>query len=131
VAVDIAGTLIKPSLTIKSLGVTLDSRLSFDEHVTAVCKGCYFHTRALQHIRASLPDDVAKTIACSIIGSRLDYCNSLFVSMPDHNFHKLQMVQNTLARIVTGHRKLIMFHRFPRSYTGSQSRSALHSKSRR
>jgi hypothetical protein len=104
-AVDIAGAMIKPSSTIKSLGVTLDSRISFDEHVAAVCKACYFHIRALRHIRASLPDDVAKTIACSIVGSRLDYCNSLFVGMPDRNFHKLQMVQNTLARVVTGHRK--------------------------
>jgi len=35
-------------------------------------------TRALRHMRPSVPDDVAKTVACSIVGSRLDYCNSLF-----------------------------------------------------
>ena len=46
-----------------------------------------------------------KIVACSIIGSRLDYCNSLYVGMSESNFVKLQRVQNTLARVVTGHKR--------------------------
>ena len=38
--------------------------------------------------------------ACSIVDSRLDYCNSLFVGMTDCNCKKLQRVQNTLSRVV-------------------------------
>ena len=57
---------------------------------------------ALRHIRSSLPDEVAKMVTCSIISSRLDYCNSLLVGMSDNNFAKLQRVQNSLARVVTG-----------------------------
>ena len=38
---------------------------------------CYFHIKALHHIWKSLPDDVAKMVACSIVSLRLDYCNSL------------------------------------------------------
>jgi hypothetical protein len=79
--------------------VTLDTKLSFDEHVTNVCRLCYGHIRALRHIRASLPDDVARTVACSIIGSRLDYCNSLLAGTSKSNLIKLQRVQNTLARV--------------------------------
>ena len=71
--------------------------LTFDQQVANVCKACYFHIRALRHVRQSLPDDVAKIVACSIVDSRLDYCNSLFVGMSDRNFKKLQRVQNTLA----------------------------------
>ena len=55
---------------------------------------------ALCHVRQSMPDDVARIVACSIVGSRLDYCNSLYVGMTDCNFKKLQHVQNTLARVV-------------------------------
>ena len=33
-------------------------------------------------------------IACSIIGSRIDYCNSLFYGITDRNLNKLQRVQN-------------------------------------
>ena len=35
----------------------------------------------------------------------LDYCNSLFRGLSCFNQHKLQSIQNTLARIVTNHRK--------------------------
>ena len=32
---------------------------------------------ALQHIQHPLPENIAQTLACSIVMSRLDYCNSL------------------------------------------------------
>ena len=44
-------------------------------------------------------------VACSIVGSRLDYCNSLYAGKSEANFGKLQRVQNTLARVVTGHKR--------------------------
>ena len=51
--------------------------MSFDKHVSEICKASYFHIRALRHIRSSLTTEAAKTIAVAIVGSRLDYCNSL------------------------------------------------------
>ena len=74
------------SPSIKSLGVILDSHLTFDDHVAAVSKACFFNIRAFPHIRAFLPDDVAKMMACSILRSRLDYLNSLLVGMSETNF---------------------------------------------
>jgi len=41
-------------------------------------------------------------MACSIVGSRIDYCNSLFYGMTDRNLNKLQCVQNRTTRIVCG-----------------------------
>jgi len=99
-SLQVSDAVIQPSAVVRSLGVTLDRHLTFDQHVANVCKACYFHIRALRHVRQSLPDDVARTVACSIVGARLDYCNSLFVGMTDSNFKKLQRVQNTLARVV-------------------------------
>jgi hypothetical protein len=96
---------IKPSAVIRSLGVTLDRQLTFDQHVSNVSKACYGHIRALRHVRESLPSEVAKTVACSIVGSRLDYCNSLLDGMTQSNFTKLQRVQNALARTALRLRK--------------------------
>ena len=45
---------------------------------------------AFQHIWSSLPDDLAKTVAC----------NALFVGVSEANFTELQRVQITLARVV-------------------------------
>ena len=49
--------------------------------------------------------ETAKTVACSIVTSRIDYCNSLFYGMTARNFSKLQRIQNTVARIVSGNRR--------------------------
>ena len=61
---------------------------------------CYFHIRALRHIRASLTTEASKTIAAAIVGSRLDFCNSLLAGTSVSNLARLQRVQNTLARVV-------------------------------
>ena len=37
----------------------------------------------------------------ALVGSRLDYCNSLFSSLSALDLRKLQCVQNSLAKIVT------------------------------
>ena len=99
-AIRVSNVAIPPVSTVRSLGVTLDQKLSFDQHVTNVCRSCHFHIRALLHVRESLPDEVVKTVACSLVGSRLDYCNGLFAGMTQSNFTRLQRVQNTLTRVV-------------------------------
>ena len=59
-----------------------------------------FHIRALRHIRTSLNTEASKTIAAAIVGSRLDFCNSLLAGTSVSNLTRLQRVQNTLARVV-------------------------------
>jgi len=80
--------------TLCLLGVMLDNTLSFDQQANNIVKNCNYHLQALRHIRASVTDEVAKMMACSIIGSRIDYCISLFYGMTDRNLNKLQRVQN-------------------------------------
>ena len=98
--VSVVGSPIKLQSSIKNLGVYLDSKMSFDKQVSETCKACFFHIRALRHIRASLTTEASKTIAAAIVGSRLDYCNSLLAGTSISNLTRLQGVQNTLARVV-------------------------------
>ena len=74
--------------------------MSFDKQVSETCKACYFHIRALRHIHTSLTIEASKTIAAAIVGSRLDFCNSLLAGTSVSNLTRLQRVQNTLARVV-------------------------------
>jgi len=105
-SIDVAGHNVPISKSLKLLDVTLDAHLTFNEHVNNTCRAAFYHFRALRHIRSSLTDEMAQTVACAVVHSRLDYCNSLYVGMSDTtNFAKLQRVQNTLARIVTSTRK--------------------------
>jgi len=78
----------------------LDRRLAFDKHVMAVTRSCNFHAQALRHIRHLLSTDLAQTLACSLILTRLVYCNSVLYGAPVSSIQKLQRVQNNAARIV-------------------------------
>ena len=48
-----------------------------------------------------MPASAAKTIATSLIGSKLDYCNSVLFNITEKEISKLQSVQNCFARFVT------------------------------
>ena len=82
------GSKIPLSDKIKSLGVVFDQRLTFENHVKAVCRTCYFHIKSLQMLHPSLDTGTAETIDRLIIMSRLDYCNSLLAFTSKQNIHK-------------------------------------------
>ncbi len=108
--VSVAGCVVPFTDSVKILGVTLDRHLTFNLHVQNVCKSSYYHIRALKHIRSSLTADMAKTVACALVNSRLDYANSVLYSTTTANITKLQRVQNTLARVVTNTRRAEHIH---------------------
>ena len=99
-SVNIAGTQITLSYHLKVLGVTLDSNLYLNKHVSSICRSNYFHLRALPHIRYIINDDIAKSIGQALVSSRLDYANGILYGVSQFNINKLQKVQNTLARVV-------------------------------
>ena len=96
---------IQFSSSVKTLGVVLDSDLSFEQHISSVVKSCFFHIRSLRKIRPYITLRGANAIAVSLIQSRLDYCNSLFAGLPQTQIKRLQTVQNAAARVVVGARK--------------------------
>ena len=93
------------STTVSNLGVHLDSRLTMQDHVAAMCRSCFFQLRQLRTIRSSLTTDAAKTLAQAFVGGRLDYCNSLLYGVSGELLRRLQSVQNAAARFITGTRK--------------------------
>ena len=83
------------------LGVTLDSTLNFDRHFSEIVHSCYFHIRALKHIRAYLSLDTAISVGVCIVAASMDYCNRLLYGTSNRNLDKLQRIQNLIARTVT------------------------------
>ena len=53
-----------------------------------------------KRLRGHLTHEAALMAANALVGSRLDYCNSLFRGLSVLDLRKLQCVQNSLARIV-------------------------------
>ena len=94
------GNSIFPTDTVKNLGVIFDSGNTFSNHITNMCRACYYHLKDLRRIRKFLSVETAALLANSMISSRLDYCNSLLYGISKYNVAKLQKIQNALCRIV-------------------------------
>ena len=75
-------------------------RYILDNHVSAVARSCNYHARAIRHVRHLLTVDLAQTLACSLILSKIDYCNAVLHGAPSGTIQKLQPVQNNAARVV-------------------------------
>jgi len=91
---------IETTHSARNLGFIFDEHLSFSYQISALSKSCYSHIRELRCIRPYLDFKTANTIATSIVHSKLDYCNSLYYSLPRSQLNRLQLVQNSLARTV-------------------------------
>ena len=75
---------------------------SFNSYVDNMCKAAHFHIRSLRHIRRCIDEAMALTVASSMVGARIEYCNSVLHGTSAWNFWKLQWVINALARLVSG-----------------------------
>ena len=69
-----------------------------------MCKKASYAIRSIGRIRKYLPSDGLKMLVNSLVISRLDYCNSLLYDIPKYQRDKLQRIQNTAARMITGAR---------------------------
>ena len=92
-SVSVAGVDLPVADKMKVLGVVLDRRLSFNSHATTVARACNYHIQAIRHIWHLLTTELALTLACSLILSRLDYCNAVLHGAPAGSIQKLQRVQ--------------------------------------
>ena len=85
--------------SVKNLGVTLASNLSMSQLISNTCKAAYIQIRHISSIRHLFTTQATQTLVCSLVLSRLDYCNSLFSGCPQYLLDKLQKVQNAAARL--------------------------------
>src|SRR6218665_1671411 len=85
-----------PSATdapVRNLGVTFDPHLSFSNHISNLSRSCFMHIRDLRRIRPVLDFKTASTIATSIVHTKLDYCNSLFINIDKTQINRFQAIQ--------------------------------------
>ena len=94
-SVSVADVNLPVADSMRVLGVTLDRCLTFDNHASAVARSCKHHARAIRHIRHLLMLDLAQMLACSLILSRIDYCNSVLHGAPSSTIQKLQRSRTT------------------------------------
>ncbi len=93
------------SSTVKNLGVILDSKLSYKNHISHVTKPAFFHFRNIAKLWNMLSVSDAEKLVNAFMTSTLDYCNAMLGGCPASSINKLQIVQNAAARVFTRSRK--------------------------
>ena len=66
-----------------------------------VAKSVRYQLRNLSHIRKFLSRKATEQVVHSLISSRLDFCNSILINLPEYQLKRLQYLQNSAARLVT------------------------------
>jgi hypothetical protein len=94
-------TLIRPSKEARNLGVFMQSNMSIDRHISHVRKTCQFHLRNIYQLKAVIPKEALPKVIYAYINSRYDFCNSLLSGATEKQIQKIQLIQNSCARILT------------------------------
>ena len=82
----ISHLIVYPFSTFRCLGFFFDSSFSFNHKILSVAFFCFFYLLHMRQISFYLDDVFLKILVCSLVFSRLDYCNSLHYNLPKSTF---------------------------------------------
>ena len=91
---------IDRSITVKYLGAWLDQELKLKQHITNKCRLAMANIQGIKKLRLILTNQATETLVIVLVMSQLDYCNTLFIGLPECDISKLQQIQNICARLV-------------------------------
>jgi len=95
-------TVIELSEKVRDLGVILNKNLTLTYHINETCRKATNAVRSIRRTRKYLTNKNLKLLVNALVISQLDYCNSILYGLPNRELDKLQRVQNTAARLITG-----------------------------
>ena len=101
----IGDSTIETSHTVRNLGVMFDENLTLSSHIKSICKSASFALYKIGKIRRMLDQNTTEKLVHAFVTSRLDSCNSLLLGVSDSEIEKLQLLQNSAARMITGAKK--------------------------
>jgi len=73
--------ILSPVVSARNLGVIFDKNLSFAQHISSTSKSCFHTIHDLRRIRNIIDQTTVRTIATSLIHSKIDYCKSLLLNL--------------------------------------------------
>ena len=97
--INILGNQVSPVQSVKNLEVVFKSNFTLSDHVSQIIKSTRVHARDLYRICPLLDLKTSVLLANALASSRLDYYNSVFVSLTNFELRRLQLVQNSLCRV--------------------------------
>jgi hypothetical protein len=92
--------IITPSRTVRNLGIVFDDVMSMSEQVKSLSCNVNYHLRNIARIRRFMDLDTCNNVVRSLVLSRLDYGNALFLGTNISEINRLQRLQNWAAKLI-------------------------------
>ena len=70
-------------------------------YIDQVVRSGYFHLRRISGVWRNLDDATCAAVIPCLVTSRLDYVNPLLYGVPERALHKLQVLENDAARVLS------------------------------
>ena len=104
-ALDLCGTSVFPSYSVRNLGAIFDKFMCMEEHIKSTCWAAYHALRKISKITKYMDMNCTKQLVHGLVISKLDYANAILYGLPDNVVKQLQHVQNDAAKVIFQKRK--------------------------
>jgi len=96
----IENTTIKSIDQVRLLGVEIDNKLSFKNHITNICNSANNRLRALYRIRGVIDTEQCKFLANAFILSNFQYCNTIWMFCNNKENNKICNIHKRTLRCI-------------------------------
>ena len=97
---NLQGVYIPCNDTIKMLGVTLDRKLNFKEHIQHMCRNAAWQINTLKRLSKFLNSECRLNVYKSFINAHFNYCPLVWMFCGKTNLRKLELLQERALKIV-------------------------------
>ena len=98
--ITVGTTDVEAAASVRKLGAQFDTVMSMESFVNDKIKTCLYYLGCISRIRKYLTVDATKYLVHAYIISRLDYANSLLFGINKSLINRLQVIQNSAARLI-------------------------------
>ena len=91
---------LAPKSSVKLLGVTLDNKINFNEHITNICKTASLNTNCLARIRKYIDVKNSRLLYNAYIKSVFGYASMIWMFCQKSSYKRIESIQKRALRIV-------------------------------
>ena len=99
--IEIEGFQLESAKSVNLLGITIDHHLTFDTHISNICKTASAKVKSLSRIRNALDEKQAKLLYNSFFFlSQFNYCSIIWMFYSETSYKRIEQIQKRDLRIV-------------------------------
>ena len=97
---NIQGKMIKSEETVKLLGIQLDYKLNFEQHISELCRKAASQLNVLKRLKKFIGFNEKKILVQSFVYSNFDYCPLVWYLSSTKSLQKIEKIQERALRFL-------------------------------